>query len=182
MNDEIAFKKNLDKNKQKVGFFRFLIYSTKIEIHIEEFQCLLFWVSLLEIVLFIFAFLLFISDTDKFALFWTFITHVIRAIIGFMVLKRFPDTHNLIEDIGDCENSTIEEIESAIVQKYKNILSNNEHRLKPVLIAYFVFTIIDIIVDNVIFFFLLDRWKDSVYMYQNYMSLILIVTFFSNIY
>jgi hypothetical protein len=133
---------------------------------------------LLEIVLFIFALLLFISDTEQFAIFWTFTTHVIRAAIGLILLKRFPDTHNLIEDLGDSEESTIQDIEAAIIQKYRNILSNNESRLKPVLIAYLIFTIIDILVDNIIFFFLLEKWRDSVYMYENYFSLILIVTFF----
>jgi hypothetical protein len=170
---------NLDINKNKYGFFRFLVYSTKIEIHIEEFQGLLFYVSCMEVALFCFSIFLFISSPSTFSIFWTFTTHLIRAILGFILLKRFPDTHRVIDDLEEYGNSTMEDIENSIIEKYKNILYNNEGRLKLILILYLVFTIIDIIVDNVIFFFLLQNWKDKDYRLQNYISLLIIVAFFS---
>jgi hypothetical protein len=171
---------NLDINKNKHGFLRFLVYSTKIEIHIEEFQCLLLYVSCMEVSLFCFSIFLFISSPSTFSIFWTFTTHLIRAILGFILLKRFPDTHQVIDDLNEYENTSIADIENSIIDRYKHILYANESRLKWVLILYFIFTVIDIIVDNVIFFFLLKKWSNIDYRLQNYISLIIIVAFFSN--
>jgi hypothetical protein len=112
---------NLEKNKNKYGFFRFLVYSTKIEIHVEEFQCLLLYVSCMEVALFCFSICLFISSPSTFSIFWTFTTHLIRAILGFILLKRFPDTHNVIDNLDEYENSTMADIELSIINKYRNV-------------------------------------------------------------
>jgi hypothetical protein len=179
---ESIYTKNLKNNKEKLSFWSFLMYSTKAEIYICEFHNLLFWVSLLEIFLYLIGLALFISSPKNFAEFWAFTTHFIRAIIGLIVLKRLPNSSTVIEEIREFENSTIEDIQSRILETYKNLISNNEGRIKPILTAYFAFTIIDIIIDNIIFFFLLQKWSNNYYSLENMLALVLIVAFFSNFY
>ena len=100
LNDIINIKeKNRIINRDKVGFFKFLIYSTKAEIHINSFKDLLYWTSLLEIFLFFISILLFVSSPGNFSIFWTFIPHCIRGILGLIVLFRIPDSHLSIENI-----------------------------------------------------------------------------------
>ena len=74
----ILIENNKKTNKDKVGFFKFLIYSTKAEIHITSFKDLLFWLSISEIFLFIISEMLFFSSPGTFYIFWAFITHLIR--------------------------------------------------------------------------------------------------------
>ena len=179
-NTNLLYQKNYKTNKEKFQFWKFLMYGTKAEVHINEFYGLLYWVSIMELALFILGLILFFGSPKTFSVFWVFVTHVIRAILGLLLLKRLPCTYQVIEELKEYENSSIEDVENQIIQLYKNLLSNNESRIRPVLIWYFVFTIIDIIIDNIIFFFLLQQWNNSLYGLQNIISLIMIVAFFSN--
>ena len=176
------YSKNLQNNKEKLSFFSFLMYSTKAEVYICEFYMLLFWVSLLEIFLYLIGLALFISSPHDFSEFWAFTTHLIRAILGLILLKRLPNSSTVIEEVKEFEQSTVEDVQGRILETFKNILTNNKHRLRPLIIAYFVFTIIDILIDNIIFFFLLDKWADNEYSLDNIIALVLIVAFFCKIF
>lgn len=169
---------NKNVNKDKVSFFKFLIYSTKAEIHINSFKDLLFWVSLCEIFLFILCVLLFLSATSKFYIFWVFTTHLIRGILGLLALFRIPDSYLSLENIERYDSSTLEALQRDFVGNYLQILQENEPRFKSVLIAYFVFTIINILGDNIIFFGLIAHWNDTEYSVSNVAGLLIIVVFF----
>ncbi len=179
---ESIYTKNLKINKEKLSFWTFLMYSTKAEVYICEFHNLLFWVSLLELFLYLIGLALFISSPKNFSEFWAFTTHAIRAVLGLIVLRRLPNSSDVIEEIREFENSTIEDVQSQILETYKNLLTKNEGRLKTILKAYFAFTIIDIIIDNVIFFFLLQKWSRNEYSLENLFALVLIVIFFCKIF
>jgi len=171
-------EKNKKINIDKIGFFKFLIYSTKAEIHINSFKDLLYWISLLEIFLYVLSILLFISSPSNFYIFWTFTTHCIRGIIGLIVLFRIPDSHLAVENIESFDSTSIETLQDQLVSNYFNILQENESKIKPLLIVYFVFTIINIIVDNVIFFYLLMKWNNQEYSLANIVALFIIVILF----
>jgi hypothetical protein len=180
LDEETLYKNNLKNNKEKVNFWKFLMYATKAENYINEFNNLLYWVSILECGLFLIAIILFISSPSNFNIFWTFITHVVRAALGFILLKRLPKSHTVIEEMKEFENNTVEDIENQVILLYRNLLTNNESTIKPVLIWYFVFTIINIIIDNIIFFYVLNKWSSSTYGLQSMVGLYLIVAFFGN--
>lgn len=179
--DMEIYAKNKKNNQEKVGFFRFLMYTTKAEYVIDEFHEMLFWVSIFEIVLFIICVALFISSPSDFSSFWAFLTHVVRASLGFVLLKRIPHSYEAIENLNNFENSTMEDTENQILENYKSIISANESRIKPILILYFVFTIIDLIIDNVVFFFLTATWSEEEFQLSNMAALIIIVAFFCKI-
>lgn len=149
-----VYNKNKKINNEKISFFKFLMYATKAEHMIEEFQDLLYWVSIFESLLFVICILLFIMHPLTFGPFWAFITHAVRAALGFIILHRLPATHLVIDNLNDFEESSIEQIENQIVENYRTLIANNEGRLKIITIVYFVFTIINIIIDNILFFFL----------------------------
>lgn len=176
--EKSIYARNLKTNKEKISFWKFLMYGTKAEIHINSIQSLLFWVSIMELFLFALGLALFISSPKTFDIFWAFITHVIRAILGFILLKRLPGTHLVIEELKEYEDNTIEDVENNILQLYKNMLSNNEKSIGRILLWYFIFTIIDIIMDNIVFFYLQQKWSNEIYGLQNFFALILIVSFF----
>jgi hypothetical protein len=102
-------------------------------------------------------------------------------MIGFILLKNLPNTSDLIENLKDIENASTQDIEDIFIMKYKSMLTDKNRNIKCWLIIYFIFTIIDIIVDNVIFFVLLQWWTISTFSFKNYIGLVLIVAFFSKI-
>jgi uncharacterized membrane protein (DUF373 family) len=179
--DKSIYNKNLKTNQEKIAFWKFLMYGTKAEVHINSIQALLYWVSIMELFLFALGLALFISSPNNFAIFWAFITHVVRAILGLILLKRLPGTHLVIEELKEYEDSTIQDVENNILQLYKNMLSNNEKSIGRILLWYFIFTIIDIIMDNIVFFYLQQKWSNATYGLQNFFALILIVANFCKI-
>jgi hypothetical protein len=176
----LLLENNKRINKDKVGFFKFLIYATKAEIHINSFKSLLYWVSLCEIFLFILSVLLFISSPRTFYLFWVFTTHLIRGIIGLLALFRIPDSYMSVENLERYDSSSIESLQRDFLNNFLQILQENEPKIKPLLVTYFIFTIINILADNIIFFYLLVEWNDQEYSIGNIFGLILIVVFFGN--
>jgi len=171
-------EKNKKINIDKIGFFKFLIYSTKAEIHINSFKDLLYWISLLEIFLYLLSIMLFVSSPSNFYIFWTFTTHCIRGVIGLIVLFRIPESHLALENIESFDSSSIEALQEQLASNYFKILQDNESRIKPLLIVYFVLTIVNIIVDNIIFFYLLMKWNNLEYSLANIVALLIIVVFF----
>ena len=174
----LIIENNRRVNHDKVGFFKFLIYSTKAEIHINSFKSLLYWVSLCEIFLYILSVLLFLSSPSTFYIFWTFTTHLIRGIIGLIALFRIPDSYLSLENVERYDSSSIESLQRDLTSNFLQILQENEPRIKPLLITYFVFTIINCLVDNIIFFYLLIEWDDQELSLANIIGLILIIVFF----
>ncbi len=175
-------EKNKKINIDKIGFFKFLIYSTKAEIHINSFKDLLYWISLLEIFLYILSILLFISSPSNFYIFWTFTTHCVRGVVGLIVLFRIPDSYLAVENIENFDSTSIETLQEQMATNYFNILQENESRIKPLLIVYFTFSVINIIVDIVIFFYLLSKWNDQEYSLANIIALLIIVVFYGKIF
>jgi hypothetical protein len=175
---QIIYAKNKVNNKEKLEFWKFLMYSTKAEIHINSFLSLLFWVSILEIFMYIIGFALFISSPKTYGIFWLFTPHVVRAILGLIILRKVPHSHTVIEELKDCSDDSITDIENHILSTYKNLLSNSESSLRPLLIIYFVFTIIDIIVDNIGFIILQVEWADKSRGLQNFVLLSMVIIFF----
>lgn len=171
---------NKTQNEEKYLFFKFLLNVTKGEIIINDFISNLFWVSILELFLFIIGIVLYASSPSEFDLFWTFATHVLRAIIGFWLLNKLPRTHILVEELNEIENLGIIEIENEILHKMRRIM-NESSCVKILLVFYFVFTIINIIIDNIVFFVLQQRWMHTEYALENIIALVIIVTFFGKI-
>jgi hypothetical protein len=174
----LLIENNKKVNKDKVGFYKFLIYSTKAEIHLNSFKGLLYWISLCEIFLYILSILLFISSPKSFYLFWAFTTHLIRGILGIIVLFRIPDSYMCLENLDKYDSSSIESLQRDLTTNYFQILSENENRIKPFLITYFIFTLINFIIDNLIFFYLLSKWEYQEYSLANIFGLLLIIVFF----
>jgi hypothetical protein len=173
--------KNKTNNKEKLEFWNFLMYTTKAEIHINSFLSLLYWVSILEIFLYLIGFALFISSPKTYGIFWLFTPHLVRAILGIIILRKVPPSHTVIEELKECHEDSITDIENHILNSYKNLLSNSESILSPLMITYFVFTIIDIIVDNIGFIILQLQWADKTRGLHNFVLLCMIILFFCNI-
>lgn len=168
---------------EKFSFFKFLMYSTKFEIHLEELKQYLFWVSLLEIAVFFISIIVFYSYSSHNATVFAFIFELARGVFGMVIVNFIPNSSDVIETIHDNESNsnTIDEVQAQLLIKYKALLNQNEGKLKPLLIIYVVFTVICLIVPNVVFFTVLNTWSKKGFEFANLYALIICAVYFSKI-
>jgi len=154
------------------------MYNSKIEINFEAFMNNVYWVSILEGAIWILLFALFLSSPATLALMWLFIPHLGRAIVGFILLKNLPNTFTVIENLKDYESQSLDDIQNQMLNNFKNLLSENEDKLRPYLIAYFILTIVNILIDIIMFFVLLNMWGNQGYEFTNIVILAAVIVFY----
>ena len=108
------FEKNRELNKQRIGFFTFLMNSTKGEMAFDEFQKVLYWNGILDLFLYFICFCLFLSYASQFWRNIFFIGHAVRGIISLLILKYLPTTSSVIESLSDFENESLEAMHNKI--------------------------------------------------------------------
>jgi len=172
------YEKNKELNKQRIGFFTFLMNSAKGEMAFDGFQKILFWNGIFDMFLFFICFCLFCSYASQFWRNIFFVGHAIRGVISILILKYLPTTSSVIENLENFENESLPVIHNKIYEEYKRLLLQNERRIRPSMYAYWIITIIDFLIDVIIFFVLLHEWSDKDYNFRNIATLIIIVLLF----
>ena len=172
------YEKNRELNKQRIGFFTFLMNSTKGEMAFDEFQKILYWNGILDLFLYFICFCLFLSYASQFWRNIFFAGHAVRGVISLIILKYLPTTSSVIESLNNFENESLQEIHNRIYEQYKKLLVQNESRIRPSMYAYWIVTVIDFLIDIIVFFVLLHEWGDKDYNFRNIATLIIIVILF----
>jgi hypothetical protein len=131
-------------NEEKLFFFKFLNYNTKIEMHYDQFALMIYWTSILDIVLFLIS-LFFIGFTSS--LVFVLIVHVARGVVGFCLIKNMPLTHQVIDNLNGFEDDSLEIISNKLTIEFKKQLNLTEEKLKTCLVMYFISCILCLIID-----------------------------------
>ena len=173
------YEKNKELNKQRIGFFTFLMNSAKGEIAFDGFQKILFWNGIFDIFLFFICFCLFCSKASQFWRNIFFVGHAVRGVVSMLILKYLPTNSTVIQNLDNFENESLQEIHNKIYEEYKKLLIQNERKIRPSMYAYWIITVIDFLIDIIIFFVLLYEWGDKEYNFRNITTLIIIVLLFS---
>ena len=126
-------------------------------------------------------FLSFLSYASQFWRNIFFIGHAVRGIISLLILKYLPTTSSVIESLSDFENESLEAIHNKIYEQYKKLLVQNESRIRPSMYAYWIVTVIDFLIDIIVFFVLLHEWGDKDYNFRNIATLIIITILFGKL-
>jgi len=169
---------NLEQNKEKFFFFKFLMYNSKIEMHLESFTLMIYWTSIIEMAVWLVGLSLFISSPSNFAVVWAMILHVGRGILGMFILKFLPNSYQVIDELKETENESIEAVQQKLLQSFIDLLKENEPRLKPLLMTYLCFSIADLIIDVILFLYLVITWGKAGYELMNIVGLAVIAIFF----
>ncbi len=171
----------VDANKEKYFFFKFLMYNSKIEMHLEYLSNVIFWSSILEIVTWTICLILFFTDVKMFATIWAQILHVPRGAIGFVILKLIPSSFQVLDNLEDTEKESLLEVQEKLLNNFLEILKENEPKLKPFLVTYLVLSVFCLLIDPILFISLLVSWGKEGYEFMNILQLILIVIFISKL-
>ena len=137
---------------QKDGkLFKFILYTTKVEIKFNSLIRLIYNTSIFEISLWVLGFFLFIASPKDMYLVWFLIVHVAKGAIGLVLLNKMPKTYEILENVAKNPNFEESKIIELIEKEIKDffIIKWGENRNKFFL--YLVSTITCLVIDLVIF-------------------------------
>ena len=72
--------------------------SFKIEFLLFEFVATLFWSSFLEMGIFVLVFVIYLEDSSELGSIWFFLPHLARGVIGALIMRGVPKTHEIIKN------------------------------------------------------------------------------------
>lgn len=157
--------------------FKYILYTTKIEIKFNNFINLIYNTSLCEIGFWILGFLLFLASPKDLYLIWVLIVHLGKGILGLILLGIIPKTYelleNVIEDPNFKEDMIIEQIQNEIKESFFNKWESN----KSTFLVYAIFLVICFILDIIIFLVQLFKFGNDEWILMQTCILVFILIF-----
>lgn len=134
----------IQKNQK---LFKYILYSTKIEILFNSLINMIYYTSHFEILLWLVGFLIFTCSPKNLFTIWILIFHVAKGVIGFLMLRYMPNTYTIIEEVA--KDKTVDDdniIEKIKTQIHTSFLAAWEEK-KKFFFFYFVLVIVCVIFD-----------------------------------
>jgi len=131
--------------------FKFLLYTTKVEIKFNSLIRLIYNTSIFEISLWILGFFLFIASPKDMYLIWILIVHMAKGTFGIMLLKKMPKTYEIMENVAKNPNFDENKIIELIEKEIKDFFIAKWEENKNKFFIYFVSTIVCVVIDFIIF-------------------------------
>ena len=136
---------------QKNGkLFKFFLLTSKVEIKFNSLVKLIYNTSLFEILLWIITFFLFLSSPKDMYYTWILITHIIKGILGFVLLNKMPKTFEIIENISKNPNFEEDKIIDLIKKEIKDSFIIKWEENKGKFLMYLLVTLICFVIDFIL--------------------------------
>lgn len=71
----------------------------KCEMLLYQLHSIVFWTSILEVTIFVTLLLVFFAAPSLMGVIWLTIAHLPRGILGFILLKYIPQSHEIIDNM-----------------------------------------------------------------------------------
>jgi len=122
----------------------FMDLAVKIEFILLELTSNMFWGSVLELGAFTVAVLIFLRDSTELGTIWFFTPHVVRGIIGLLIMRGLPTTHDIVKtaSIPHDERLKIDKVFEYITRAAREALDHFTASTKRNLMLYFGLTLL----------------------------------------
>ncbi len=154
-------KPNPKKKNRTLQFYKFLFYSMKFEIKINEFVDLVRFANQSEISLWILSVVLYSNSPLNFVnhFVWFHIIHLIRGVIGFLIMLKLPKSYELVESMKNVPEKELETklFNDIVRNSIKKEILDKFQGMKSWIILYFVLTFINVIFDMIDFLYVLSN-------------------------
>lgn len=123
--------------------------AVKIEFIMLELTNNMFWCPYSELLLFIIGILFFLVDSKEMGPIWWFLPHIVKGLIGILLLRAIPKTHEIIKNANIAPNSKLS-IEDTFDTLLKSAYTGLDHfttNMKKNLKIYFGMTILTLVID-----------------------------------
>ena len=137
---------------QKDGkLFKFILYTTKVEIKFNSLIKLIYNTSIFEITMWILGLSLFIASPKDMYLIWFLIVHIAKGILGMILLNRMPKTFEILENVAQNPNFDESKIIDLIEMEIKDSFLNKWEQNKNLFLFYLISTYVNLAIDFIIF-------------------------------
>ncbi|CDW79748.1 UNKNOWN [Stylonychia lemnae] len=137
---------------QLFQMLRHLDLATKCEMFMYELQSSIFWASIIELCMFLLGFILFCVVPELMAFIWLHVFHIPRSILGFILLKNLPRSHDIVAQLEIPDNHYgLEQISELLKENIKKIFMKSADECKGLLLGYCILTLISTTFDFIEF-------------------------------
>ena len=162
--------------------FKFILYTSKVEIKSNSLIKLIYTTSLLEMALWIVGLLLFFSSPGNIYLIWVLIIHPVKALLGLQILDAMPKTYEIIENLARNPNFEEDKIMELIAAQIRETFLERWTQNKKKLLLYLLTTILCLLVDIIIFIVQIVVFGKPNWFLMETSLLAIIIIFFSKSY
>ena len=135
---------------QKDGkLFKFILYTTKVEIKFNSLIKLIYNTSIMEIALWILGFLLYLASPKDIYLILFLLVHMFKGVAGIIILNKMPKTYEILEKVAENPNFDEKKIIDLLKKKTNDSFVEKWEDNKNMFYTYMIFNIICI--DSIIF-------------------------------
>jgi len=136
--------------QKNTKLFKFILYTTKIEVKFNSLVKFVYTISLLEIIMWIVGFFVFCSSPSDLYLIWVLIVHIIKGSLGLYLLSKMPKTYEIMENVAKNPDFDENKITDQINKQIKEIFITRFSEKKCYFYAYLLSNIICLVIDFVI--------------------------------
>lgn len=168
---------NPEPIQKNAKLFKFILYTSKVEIRFNSLIKLIYNTSLLEFSIWILGFFLFLASPSEMYLIWILTIHIGKGIFGFIFLNYLPKTQDIMEGVAKNPNFK----EDTIIDLIKNEIKNEfmgawaEHKNK--FFAYLLLTLMSLLIDLIIFLVQIIKWGSDIWILNQTCMLFSILIF-----
>ena len=144
------YEENKRQNKMKIDTTEFMSYSIKVELLFQSLQSYLYWISIIEFVIFLSLFFMFCALPKSLSKIWWYIFHFFRGIIGLFIIYYLPKTYQIIENLNEIPD-ILNNLKASLIQSFFELLQPQKQKLKLFLLLYFSLTIFCTVIDIMMF-------------------------------
>jgi hypothetical protein len=161
--------------------FKFILYTSKIEIKSNSLMKLVYNTSLFEIFLWIIGFLMFMVVPGKLYLIWVLIGHLLKGILGLILLSHIPKTYEIIENLSKNPNFEEDKIMDLIHTQIRETFLERWTANRRKLLLYLIATIVSLVIDLIIFIVQICLFGNPNYFLMESTFLSIVFVFISNL-
>ena len=144
------YEENKRRNKMKIDTTEFMSYCVKVELLFQTLQSYLYWISLIELVIFLVLFFMFCSSPKSLSKIWCYIFHFFRGLIGIVIIYLLPKTYQIIENLKEIPD-ILNQLKASLIKSFFDLLQPNKKKLKILLLCYFSLTTLCTVIDIIMF-------------------------------
>lgn len=121
----------------------------KIEFIMLELTNNMFWCPNLELLLFVVGFIFFVVDSKEMGSVWWFLPHIVKGVIGILLLRTIPKTHEIIKNanIAPQAKLSIEDTFDTLLKSAHTGLDHFTTSMRKYLKIYFGMTVLTLLID-----------------------------------
>ena len=144
------------KPEQLKEALRYLDLGIKFEMLLYDLSSNLYWGSIAEVLAFLFNLLLFTTDPTEMAPIWFLSCHLVRGIVGILVIVKIPASHKLVKSMENLQGNksvAFKDLKLHVTKAAYDCANEFGKGAGPLLLVYLILTILCIILDLFGFFF-----------------------------